>query len=43
MTLQESLQKFDELMEKKRELLKDIQMNHIHSENDKLIEAKYKS
>lgn len=43
MTLQESLQKLDELMEKERELLKDIQMNHIHSENDKLVFYRYKN
>lgn len=43
MTLEESLQKFDELMEKERELLKDIQTNHIHSENDKLVFYRYKN
>lgn len=43
MTLQESLQKLDELMEKERELLRDIQTNHIHSENDKLVFYRYKN
>ncbi|MBQ2858330.1 MAG: hypothetical protein IJE78_14650, partial [Bacteroidaceae bacterium] len=43
MTLQESLQRLDELMEKERELLNDIQMNHIHSENDKLVFYRYKN
>lgn len=43
MTLEESLQKFDELMEKERDLLKDIQENHIHSENDKLVFYRYKN
>ena len=43
MTLEESLQKFDELMGKERELLKDIQTNHIHNENDKLVFYRYKN
>ena len=43
MTLEESLQKLDELMSKERELLKDIQKNHIHSENDKLVFYRYKN
>lgn len=43
MTLEESLQKFDELMEKERDLLKDIQENHIHNENDKLVFYRYKN
>ena len=43
MTLQESLQRLDELMKKERELLNDIQMNHIHSENDKLVFCRYKN
>lgn len=43
MTLEESLQKFDELMEKERDILKDIQINHIHSENDKLVFYRYKN
>ena len=43
MTLEESLQKFDELMEEERELLKDIQTNHIHNENDKLVFYRYKN
>ena len=43
MTLQESLQRLDELMEKERDLLKDIQENHIHNENDKLVFYRYKN
>ena len=43
MTLEESLQKFDELIEKERDILKDIQINHIHSENDKLVFYRYKN
>ena len=43
MTLEVSLQKFDELMEMERDILKDIQINHIHSENDKLVFYRYKN
>lgn len=43
MMLEESLHKFDGLMEKERDLLKEIQTNHIHNENDKLVFFRYKN
>ena len=43
MTLEESLQNFDRLMEEERELMKDIQTNHIHNENDELVFYRYKN
>lgn len=43
MTFEESLRKFDRLMEEERELVKDIQTNHIHNENDELVFFRYKN
>lgn len=43
MTLEESVRRFLDILDKRREIMNIIEQNHIHTQNDRLVFNRYKN